>query len=477
MGTPLSATFAILVLLTGACPAQEQQPGLAVVERGEGDGARSYRTGVMRVWENRRAAAGRLISLEVVVLEATGAAPVPDPVFVIAGGPGQNAASMANAWGGHWMREERDIVLVSQRGTGGDNRLWCDTPGSDMDLQAYLGPIFVEDVFRDCLARLSEDYDLTQYSTANAADDLNDVRLALGYDQINLYGGSYGSRAALEYVRRHPETVRVAILNGVAPVSFINPLYHARSAQDALDLIIDECAADPACLDAYGDLRAKLGRVLRRLLEEPVQTSVFRRDTGEPVPVLMTAEAFAEGLRIVMYYDHAQTPYLIDRADSGDFTDLAETAIAASRALRESLAFGMLLCVTCAEDLDRITEDMIERETEGTFLGDGRVRRQKAVCAFWPRSELPPDAAEPVSRDVPVLLLSGVYDPVTPPRWGEEAERHLPRGLHVVGPGSHGLDGPCIDSLVREVLSRGTVDGLDTSCVEEMSTGPFRLPD
>lgn len=456
---------------------EREGPGLRLREQEHAASGTPIRAGTMRVWENRDAGEGRLISLEVIVLPATGNDPAPDPVFVFAGGPGQNAASMTDGWAQHWMRDRRDIVLISQRGTGGDNRLWCELPGSDDDLQSYLEPIFLEETFRPCLESLAERYDLTQYGTANATDDVNDVRVALGYQQINLYGGSYGSRAELEYIRRHPETVRTAILNSVAPVAFINPLYHAWGAQHALDLILDDCAADPGCAGAYGDVRGSFEGVMRILDDGPVTTSVRHPQTGEQVEVELSKESFGEALRVIMYYDRSQAPYLIDRAARGDFSPFAQQGIAANRGIRGILSFGMLLCVTCSEDLDRITERMIREETAGRFLGDGRVRRQQAVCAFWPRTDLPEDAADPVTRDVPVLLLSGRYDPVTPPRWGEEAASHLPQGLHVVGPASHGQGGRCIDSIVAEVLERGTVDGVDVSCVETLAPAPFRLPD
>ena len=413
----LSTAICCVLCFSACAQATEPRLGLELRDGVEPFHSTPMRVGTMRVWENREAHSGRLITLEVAVLPALGDDPAPDPVFVFSGGPGQNAVSTMRNWTGHWMRQQHDIVLISQRGTGGDNRLWCDLPGSDDDLQAYLDPLFLEDTFRACLDDLSTRFDLTQYGTANAVDDVNEVRAALGYDTINLYGGSYGSRAELEYIRRHPETVRTAILNSVAPVAFINPLYHAWGAQHALDLIFDDCAADPVCNRAYGDLRARFAEIMHKLEAGPVKTTVKHPTTGEPVEVSLSKEAFSDGLRVIMYFDRSQVPYLIDRAARGDFSPFAERAIQSQRGIRSILSLGMLLCVTCAEDLDRITEDMIVTETADTFVGDGRVRRQKAICGFWPRSTLPEDAAAPVTADVPVLLLSGRYDPVTPPRW------------------------------------------------------------
>jgi len=170
--------------------------------------------GTFTVFENRKTQKGRMIKLDVVVLHATGADSKPDPIFPLAGGPGADVAKSIMRYEDSWMRRERDIVLVSQRGTGGDNKLECELPANDDNIQGYLDPLFNADAFRACLEELKKNFDLTQYSTCLAADDWNEVRLALGYDKINVIGGSYGTRASLVYMRRHPETVRSTIFNG-----------------------------------------------------------------------------------------------------------------------------------------------------------------------------------------------------------------------------------------------------------------------
>jgi len=455
------------------------EPRLRLKDAFEEASATTIRHGTFSVWENRGRQSARVLDLDVVVLPARGAEvgekTCPDPVFVFAGGPGQNAAGHFRGWVDHWMRRQRDIVLVSQRGTGGNNRLEIDLPGGDENPQGYLDPIFLEEPFRTGLKKLSERFDLSQYSTWTAMDDVNDLRLALGYGRINLYGGSYGSRAVLVYIRQHGATVRTAILNGAAPMSFRNPLYHARGAQDALDLIFAECAADPKCAAAFGDLRARFKAVLERLDRGPVHATVRHPVSGKAQRVVLSREAFGEALRIVMYHDSRDVPLLIHRAHEGDFDYFAQRGAEANRAVRRSLAFGMLACVTCTEDVARIDPDSIADLTADTFLGDGRVRRQMSICQFWPQSSLAGDFDEPVRSDVPVLALSGTLDPVTPPRFGEDAVRHLKNGLHVVVPGGHGVGGPCVESVMRQFLDRGTVAGLDTSCVGKTRLPPFNL--
>ena len=433
--------------------------------------------GTFKVFENRETQEGRMIELKVAVLHATGGNPRPDPLFFLAGGPGQAAADMWRSFADSRYRVKRDIVLVNQRGTGGDNFLQVDL-GSDDDLQGYLDSAFRIEPYKEALARLQDEgFDLTQYSTFNAADDLNEVRIALGCDKINLMVGSYGTRASLVYMKRHPETVRGAILNGVAPIAFHNPLFHAYGAHRAMKMVLDECAADPDCSTAFPNVREELAAVLERLEEAPADAFVQLRESPDRVPVKVSRNTFAETLRMMMYsaLNSRSVPLFIHQAFEGNFDAIAAQALRRNRSLLTGLAMAMLHCVVCAEDIDLIDPAEIEAETGYTYFGDFRVRQQMAICDFWPRSQLPSGFGDPVSVEVPVLLLSGTIDAVTPPRWGEEAAGHLPNSLHVVAPGAHGVGGDCIRSIIDTFMNTGSVAGIDTSCVKDMRLAPFEL--
>lgn len=476
------AVLAIVLLLWapgGTCPARQDQEEsrLSLTSYTDPASGTELRLGTFRVYENRASQRGRTIDLNIVVLPALGPEPAPDPIFMLAGGPGQAATSFAAGSAKSWMRGERDIVLVDQRGTGRSNPLRVPLAGSDDNLQGYLDPIFQEEIFRAALKDLEKKADLTQYTTPVAMDDLNEVRAALGYEKINLMGGSYGSRAALVYLRRHPKTVRCAVLNGIAPISFTNPLYHARSAQAGLELIFAECKSSHARRKVFGDLDRKFRTILKRLEKKPAEVTISHPVTTKNVTVQLTREAFGEALRVMMYYmdTNRLVPSCILRAYEGDFRPFAQRGLESNRRLRNMLCFGMLMSVVGSEDIPRIDPDSIPRETRGTFLGDGRVRRQAAIAAFWPCGDIPPEYGEPVRSDVPVLLLSGTHDPVTPPRFGEEAARHLKNSLHLIVPGAHGVGGPVIDAIVKDFLNRGTTKGLDTSKIKEIHLPPFKL--
>src|SRR5207244_3676607 len=238
-----------------------------------------------------------------------------------------------------------------------------------------------------------------------AVDDVDEVRAALGYEQVNLWGGSWGTRAVLIYLRRHPQSVRSAIIEGVAPPSFKNPLPHARSAQDAIELLFQECDRQPACHAAFPDVRHELWAVVDRLKQAPAAVTIFDSAAGSPLTARLTWQQFAEALRVMTYNlaTARRVPMVLHRAYLGDLAPFVRTGIASNRGLRTILRLGFLLSVTCTEDVPRITSQDIERETAGTYLGDSRVREQQAACAEWPHGALPPGYGDPVRSDVPVF--------------------------------------------------------------------------
>ena len=474
----LTATLPCLVL---SLVAQTKESDNKLVLESRKDARGISLVGTLEVPENRDRPDKRSIRLRIVVLKALSESPKPDPIFFLAGGPGQAATQLANGWTNSWMRRERDIVFVDQRGTGQSNPLHVELPGSDDDPQGYLENIWQPEIFERARKKLERKADLTQYTTPIAMDDLNDVRIALGYDKINLTGGSYGTRAALVYMRRHENTVRTALLQGVAPPSFINPLYHAWAAQRALDMIFERCESDPKYRKEFSNLRGKFQEILARLEEKPAKVEM--RHPGrrsETITIHLSRANFVGALRILMYYDgRARTiPTLLLRAHQGDFRAFAQSALQSNRGLRNSLAFGMLMSVVGTEDIPRIEEEAIERETKGTFLGPGRILSQRAVSKLWPRGVVSDNYGDPVQTKTQTLIISGTRDPVTPPRFGQKAADHLVNSVHLVVPGAHEGKGgnPCIRSIIERFLEDGSVENLDVRCVERIQDAPLHLP-
>lgn len=439
------------------------------------------RCGTYWVYEDRARRAGRRIPLKVIILPARAPTKAQDPMLLLSpGGPGTTNSELgvtiasAAAW-----RDNRDVVLVDLRGTSGPNRLDCRLPGSDDHPGDYLATLFPTAAIRACRDDLSKRADLRLYNTMLVVDDVDEVRAALGYEKVNLWGASWGTRAVLIYLRRHPQAVRSAIIEGVAPVSFKNPLPHARSAQGAIDLLFQECDRQAACHAAFPDVRHELAVVLERLRASPAEVTIADSAAGTPFTARLSWPQFAEALRVMTYNlgTARRVPMLVHRAYVGDLAPFVRAGIASNRGLRRILRFGFLLSVTCTEDVSRIAPDEIESETAGTYLGDSRVREQIAACAEWPHGPLPSDYGEPVRSDVPVFLLSGTVDPVSPPHFAADAVRYLSRGIHVLAPGAHVPTGPCIDSMERAFLESASPAAVDTSCVRTMALPTFVTAD
>ncbi len=433
--------------------------------------------GMLEVYENRAAGTGRRISLNIAVLPALSRERQPDPLFMLAGGPGMAASFLASTADGAMrrIREKRDIVLVDQRGTGDSHPLDCEALDPDSTYYMLEGDFQLQPM-KDCLEELLQDADVRHYTTPVAMDDLDDVREALGYDQINLWGGSYGSRAALVYLRRHPEHVRAVIVDGLAPMALQLPRYIGEDAARALELMLADCEQDPDCSSAFPQLRDKWTQLLTRLEAEPDQVRLAHPRTGEIDEFTITRIGVVALVRATLYVAEASTllPLIIERAHERDYAPLLALADPWAD-VAEAMSVGMLFSVLCSEDISRISEEERQDLSDEPLFGSTIMDQWGSVCDFWPLAELPPGYHEPVISDKPVLVLSGELDPVTPPRWGGLTAQHLSNSKHVVVPGvAHGTLGTgCIPRMMAQFVDSASLDGLDTQCVEELKRPMF----
>jgi len=439
--------------------------------------------GAYEVFENRATKKGRKISLKIVLVPATGDKREPDPFVYFAGGPGSaatdDAAGIAQAF--PQILAHRDMLFVDQRGTGGSHPLDCKFY-DPADLQTYLGYFFPLEEVRKCREQLEPNADLKLYVTTIAADDMDEVRAALGYERLNLFGGSYGTRAALTYLKRHPKHVRTAILQGVAPTDQFMPYDFAQQTERALQGVLSECVADTGCSEAFPNIRDEAKAVLAQLIKAPVEVEIQKPNSSERVKVKLSRDLAAEAIRYMLYspVPASRVPLVLHLASQGNFAPLAQAAIRYRMNLVGSGSNGMYLSITCAEDLPWIKPGEGERLAANTFLGDYRLRQQREACTLWPRAEIERDYAQPIKSDLPVLILTGEWDPVTPPANGDRIAKTLTNSLHIVVPhGAHGLDGlegmDCIDNLIMKFVESGTTKGLDTACVKDIRRKGFAL--
>ena len=466
----LSVGIALAATSRTPVPAVEEKPHSCRIEGVSED----VLCAIYPVWEDRERATGRRIGLNIVILPALGPEKSEVPLFIFHGGPGAAATELVPAYSSSKaLRSHRDIVFIDQRGTGRSNPLDCDLYGEPPDLQRVVSETFPVEVFRRCRERLDKVADLRMYTTAPAMDDYDDVRRWLHYEKINIWGGSYGTVAAQVYLRRHGASVRSAVLAAVAPVDELIPLHHAWAGQRAVDEIFRKCDADLDCTRAYPRLREDF-QVLFDRVRKGVDVELHDR-SGRTVRVRPSVSGFADSIRHFLYYgDGASFPSEIHHAARGDLAHVVQIAVNAQIGLMQRLSMGMNLSVTCAEDVPFIDDSTMLRETANTFLGPLRIQEQRAACETWVRGPVPRDVHDLVRTDVPILLLSGARDSVTPPSFAERAAKYMTNHLHIVFPeSSHGNWGPCGARIQAEFFDRGAVKGLDISCVAEQRPTKF----
>lgn len=475
------ACLLVLGVTAGASPVKKFELGACTIPSLPTEA----RCGTYEVWENRTAKSGRKIPLRVVVIPALGPDRLPDPFTYFEGGPGQSSVAAAplilQSLGA--LRKRRDLLFVDFRGTGGSGGLFCTEMTGSGRVQDSLDDFYSPERVKACAERLAKTADLAQYTNATSVDDIEEVRAALGYGKLNIFGASGGTKAALVYLRRHPESVRTVTLLGVAPTDERGPFSMARNAQRALDGLIAECQGDPDCRAAFPRLRDEVDTILRKAEKEPATVVLADIGTGKPVEIRLTRAGVAQMLRYMLYspLGAALLPLEVHLAAQGDWKPLAERALRLASAPPSVLANGYQFALTCSEDLPFIREDEIPAAVQGTFLGDFRIRKQREVCAVWPVPPVGREFLDPVTSNVPVLFLTGERDPVTPPSNAERAARTLPNSLQVVVPdGGHlymGIEGAgeCADGLIVQLVETGTVKGLDASCMARVKRLQFAL--
>lgn len=480
----LVAAFLLGLLLSPGAPAERAAaPSLPLepcrVSDADGIVSTEARCGRLAVPENPDDPAGPAIELAVAVVPAIAMSARPDPLFLVAGGPGQGTiesyAPQLAAFS--LIRRERELVLVDQRGTGRSNRLACPMD-EDMLAAGEMSPGELQALARDCLAGLPEGVEF--YTTSVAVRDLDAVRAALGYERINLFAGSYGTRVAQHYLRRHPGRVRTVVLDGIVPPG--HPLVPriAIESQAALERVFARCAAAPECNARFPNLPDQFDRVEARLGRGPVTVTLADPVTGVRRALAVTREHLVIMARMLTYSARTASllPLVVHEAATRDnWIPLAAQGEMIGEDLERMIAMGMHHSVVCAEDAPRFAGAVDREALEATTIGAIMVDGMAAICEIWPRGPVDADFHEPLESDVPALLLSGEFDPATPASYGVEAAKGFRNGLHVVVPGQgHGqMYLACIQRLVDAFVERGTASGLDVACVKEIRPAPFFL--
>lgn len=380
----------------------------------------------------------------------------PDPVLLLAGGPGQSAIGVAPALLPRFTRlnYRRDMVFIDQRGTGKSAPLQCDDDRT-LALVEALDPAAQARRLEQCRTALTRlPYgDLRFYTTTIAMKDFEAVRQRMGAPQWNLVGASYGTRAALEYLRQFPDKVRRTVLDGVAPPDMVLPASFSTDGQAAWDASLLACEQDSVCAAQYPQLRRQWAALLQGL---PRQVSVSHPVTGLPERFILTRELLLRSVRTPLYVPAltAALPAAVHAASQGRFEGLLGLGGTVGTHKATRVAMGMHFSVVCAEDVPRLA---VAPDKPSADFGSVDANFYARACQNWPRGLVPPEFYAVPATHSPVLLLSGGADPATPPRHGERVAQALgvqDRSLvqHIVVPqAGHGV---AAVGCMNEVLFR-----------------------
>jgi len=415
---------------------------------------------------------GRKLRIHVVVLPALGPAPHREPLLLLQGGPGVPGTLMAQNFARREvLRDRRDLVFFDQRGTGKSRPLSCAFLGR----HNFLGALFPAGHVTACRRALSRQADLSDYTNAASARDLEAVRRALGANVWSLLGFSFGTRLAQTYAREYPDRVRAVVLDGVVPFDALLTADLAASMERSLDSVVTRCERSEECRARYPDTQRSLVRIARHLDSVPANIRVTD-STGRELSGTFGRWDFAYAVRGMLYGPLAAflPAWVHDASRTRDFSSFARVYWQRSRWVGDSTSLALHLGVYCSEDLPFIDSVEAVRQAHGTLIGASYYAEYRAACANWPMPRASKGMREPWKSDTPTLLFSGERDPVTPPEYADRVARTLTRSRHIViRGGGHAEQNPCKTQVIASFLADSFLRVPEKTCLDLLDFPPF----
>jgi pimeloyl-ACP methyl ester carboxylesterase len=468
----------VALLATSAAGAQSLELTDCRISAGPGASSMAARCGTMTRPLDPTGVVPGEIELRVAVVPALNLTPEPDPLVPIAGGPGQGSVQFYTAyyWAFEDVRRNRDILLIDQRGTGESATMDCEFDDDILEGE-YSIAVTVEYTER-CLEQLP--HDPRFFTTSIAVTDMEAVREALGYPALNLYGVSYGTRVAQHFARRYPDSTRTVVIDGVVPPQLSLGPEIATESQKAVDNILARCAEDDACNERFDDVAADFERVVAELRAAPVTIDVPNPSTGRPEKLEFGEGELAGAIRLLAYHPNsiALMPLLIHEAGKGNYVPLGSQFMMTMIAMADAMSLGMHNSVMCTEDVPFYDKSSIDYDgLAASYMGTFQLDALEAICSVWPAGPIDDEFKVPLATDLPVLLLSGDADPITPPRYADLAAVDIENATHLIGKHQgHGqISVGCTPQLVADFIDAADGSGLDATCLERSFVMPFFL--
>ncbi|MEW1633688.1 alpha/beta fold hydrolase [Streptomyces sp. NPDC093801] len=449
------------------------------------------RCGTLEVPENRARPGGRTVKLAVAVVPAVSAKPARDPVVFMSGGPGGETFDDIPFLVSSGLNRDRDLIVMAQRGN------LYDTPGlacpeldrfyaASVGLPSYAPSTqrLMADAVKRCRDRLTaHGVDLSAYNSTENAADFADLRTALGIEQWNVYGHSYGSDLALTYLRLHPRGIRAVALDSVTPPQSVSLPFAWASAREGLDNIYEACAAEPRCKSRYPDLERTLNEQVRKLDARPLTLNVRPPQGGDPVKVVLDGGALLNVL-VAKAIPFADVPAAIDELARGRPERFARARAAGSVEEAGQTAHGLTQSVVCAEWVPgHSASDVLDAGRrafpdwpEPVQAQAPQLAFQEQMCRIWKVPDRTAVQRVATSSPVPVLFVNGTFDMKTGASWAQKTARTLPHSTIVRIPGiGHWAvpQSPCAQKVLASFLARPAAP--DTGCVAGLGWEPFTI--
>lgn len=440
------------------------------------EGVRSQlQCGKLTVPENWTSPTDKTLDVNVIVVKSIATSSKADPLFLLMGGPGQAASELVSGLIRIFsdVHQSRDLVFIDQRGTGLSSPLMCDEENGD--IYKDLSSDFDHSDIKKCLNNFN--VDLSQYNTNNAILDFDAVRLALGYEVINLYGISYGSRAAMVYMRDKPEALRSVILDGVAPPQVVvGPL--GVEAARAFDILIKQCANHVDCQKQYPTLVHDYQKIRAQLETAPIHTLIDHPVSDKKIVLNIDVQKFISMLHSQLYSVGRREllPFIINEFAKGNYKPFVGL-MSQREDTSNQIYVGLNFNIVCNEDIPRATKEILANDHANSFSGRHSFEGLRDVCKQWPQFKPPANFADEVKSAIPTMLLSGELDPVTPPSWADIAAKGLTNHAHYIAQNAgHGLvTQTCAGSMINDFIESLDFDDVDSSCLDKQPLPGFLL--
>jgi pimeloyl-ACP methyl ester carboxylesterase len=413
---------------------------------------------------------GDKVDVFAAVLKARSSKGTNDPFVVLAGGPGQAASEVLGIVDATFrrLRNTRDVVIIDQRGTGLSHPIQCDIQDDIETLEEYSASVLA--------CKNAQTLDVREFHFENVIRDMEEIRKSLGYEKLNLWGVSWGTRTAAQYLRRYPDNVRSIVVDGVLPPQVSLPLTVAQSSDRAKNKLFELCDNDTACKKRFPDLEGQFNSLLAKAKAGEINHEGINPITGEAVDFKLTFESIAGSFHGMLYNADAATlvPLVVDAAAKGDFNPWLTNNYNAS-VVGGGIYIGSFLSIICGDEISRTTPEAVKAAGAGTFGEDAQYRSWKAACDVWDYEQAEADTHDVLNSDIPTLILSGNLDPITPPKMGEIWEKSFSNSRHIIveGAGHNTSFTSCMPRLITEFVLSLDVEALDATCLDNQKSLPI----